>query len=142
MRVPLHHLCGFMPDNGLLGHRGDALLTEPTGGLVAQIMEGQDRDPGLLRGLRVAGPHAVIGVHPDPDVLTATPTPVATVKLLPRMRTLARYALRNFSSPTPCVRARSVTTILQTKAHPCRLHWVLNATLEPKFALTSGQEAR
>ena len=111
MRVPLHHLCGFMPGNGLHGHDGDRLLAEPAGGLVAQVVEGQARDPGFLHGFRVAGPHAVIGVLPDPDVLTATPVPVAVVKPLPYTRTLARYALRRSSCPTPCVRSRSRVAI-------------------------------
>ena len=77
------------------------------------IMEGQALDARPLHNFIVAGQHTVIGVLPDPDVLTATPVPVAAVKPLPHTRTVARYALRRSSCPagTPCVRSSSNAAI-------------------------------
>ena len=107
MRVPRHHLGGLVPGNGLHGHDGDRLLAEPAGALVAQVVEGQAHDSGFLQNFIVAGPHAVIGVLPGPDVLTAAPVPVAAVKPLPHTRIVARYALRRSSCPAGTLGVRS-----------------------------------
>ena len=82
MRVPPHHLCGFMPGDGLHGHHGDGPLAEPAGGLMAQIMEGPAPDPGFLQGFRVAGPHAVVGVPPVGLQKTASPAETSLISRL------------------------------------------------------------
>ena len=65
MGVPLQHLQGLMPrDRGDL-HGIQALLKQPTGGLVAQIVKGQTRDAsgladpleGLGDGVRAHAPY-------------------------------------------------------------------------------------
>jgi len=87
-------------------------------------MEGQALDARPLQNFIVAGPHAAIGVLPDPDVLTATPVPVAAVKPLPHTRTVARYALRRFFMSgryTVCSIQFKCRHFLD-KSSPCRLH--------------------
>ena len=74
MRVPLQHLRGLVSCYSLHGHDGQAPLTKPAGGLMAQIMKGHPLDASFLEGLEVAGPHSLCGVGPNFSLCGALPT--------------------------------------------------------------------